>query len=307
MLEGTIFSDTFLAMGSHCDVVLPNVDADFAKKVFQNIKKEVEQLENGISRHSVVSSIWEVNNAAKNEWIELSGELWEILTICKDFYQISSSAFDVTIAPLQAIWIDKDPDEKGVKNTKKKCGFDKVELDLDNQRIRFEEDNMEFDFGVIEKAFALDMIKPMLLDMGVKDAIVSFEEDHILAMGNHPAGDKWPLGIRNLQKPSEFLHVFPTSDQTVNTTGTIFVKDDGLGIKNRIVISPETGRPVEGKKAVSVKADSATMGAFIAHIWLLLPDGDKEILSNQFQNIEILEIEYLEGDVKTKLDIIDNK
>lgn len=306
MSEPTIFSDTFLAMGSHCDVVLPNVDADFAKKVFQQIKNEVEQLENNISRHSMVSSVWEVNNSPKNEWIELPAELWEILTISNDFYQMSSTAFDVTTTPLLALWLENEPDEKTLSATQQKCGFDKIEFNYENQRIRFLEEGIELDFGAIEKGFALDIIKPMLLDLGVKDAIVSFEEDFILAIGKHPSGENWPLGIRNQQKPTDFLHVFGTFNQTVSTSGTVFVKDDGQGMKDRIIISPESGRPVEGKRTVSVKADSATMGAFISHIWLILPDDDKEILTNQLQNIEILEVEYLEGDVKTKLDIIDN-
>ncbi len=308
MIEPTIFSDTFYAMGSHCHVVLPNVDADSAKRIFQDIKKEVDLLENTISRHSLVSSIWEINNGTKSTWLEVGDELWEILSISSDFYQISNGAFDVTVAPLQKLWYENErPNEQELETVRKKCGFEKIEFDTENKRIRFLENEMELDFGFIEKGFALDLIKPMLLDQGVEQAIISFDEEVILAIGTHPNGEPWPIGIRNQQKPNEFLQVFEVSGQTVSTMGTTYIRDDGEGMKSQLIISPATGLPVEGVKTVSVKSSSATMGAFISTIWLILPENDKAILSDQFNGIEILECEYADNDVITKLTILEKE
>ncbi|HYQ56539.1 MAG TPA: FAD:protein FMN transferase, partial [Draconibacterium sp.] len=97
MTEPTIFSDTFLAFGSHCDVVLPDVEAEEAKKIFQQLKNEIEQLENIISRFSLMSSIHDVNQTQKDIWIDVPAEFWEILTIANDFFQMSQGAFDVTV------------------------------------------------------------------------------------------------------------------------------------------------------------------------------------------------------------------
>nr|WP_319509644.1 FAD:protein FMN transferase [uncultured Draconibacterium sp.] len=308
MTEPAIFSDTFLAFGSHCDVVLPNLEADTAKNIFQQIKADIEQLESTISRFSLLSDIHEINQTEKDVWMEVPDELWEILTIANDFNQMSQGAFDVTMFPVQSLWVEKeDVEENELAEALQKCGFDKLELDLDNKRLRFKEDGVELDFGAIEKGFALDLVKPLLIDLGVKDAIISFEEDVVLALGNHPAGTDWPLGIRNQQQPNEFAHVFEVSDQTVYTTGTVYIRDDGEGMKDRKIISPATGIPVEGKRTVSVKADSATMGAFIANIWLILPENDKAIISNQLRDVEILEVEYTDDDVKTKTTIIEKE
>lgn len=308
MSEPIIFSDTFLAMGSPCDVVLPNVDAGFAKEVFQQIKTEVELLDTTISRYNTVSAIWELNSTTQNEWISVSDEVWEILSICSDFYEMSNGAFDITIAPLVALWAENEqPTEEELNVARKKCGFDKVELDFDNKKFRFTEDDMELDFGAIEKGFVLDVLKPMLIDMGVKDAIISFQEDVVLAIGNHPNGDFWPLGIRNQRNPVEFNHVFPCSNQMVCTAGTVFIRDDGEGIKRRQIVSPESGLLIDCDKTVSVKSDSATMGQFISNIWLILPENDKAILADNFKNIEILEVDYLEGDIQTKLTLLNGE
>jgi len=308
MPEPTIFSDSFLAMGAPCDVVLPNVDEPFAKKVFQKIKSEVEQIENTISRFSAVSTIWEINAKPANEWIPVSDELWELLTICSDFYEMSNGAFDVTMAPLISLWTENEtPNETEIENVRKKCGFDKIELDFDKHQIRFTVEGMELNFGSIEKGFVLDLLKPMLIDSGVKDAIISFQEDVVLALGNHPNGDYWPLGIRNHRNPIEFNYVFPVSNQMVTTTGTVFIRDDGEGTKRRKIISPASGLLIEGDKTVSVKSDSAIMAQFISHIWLILPENDKAILSDNFKNIEILEVDYLTDDIRTKLSILEGE
>lgn len=308
MTEPTIFSDTFLAFGSHCDVVLPSLDADTAKKIFQQIKAEIEQLESTVSRFSLLSDIHEINQTDKDVWMEVPGELWEILTIANDFNQMSQGAFDITMFPVQSLWVEKENvEENELEEARQKCGFDKIELDPGKKQLRFKEDGVELDFGAIEKGFALDLIKPLLIDLGVKNAIISFEEDVVLALGKHPAGTDWPLGIRNQQQPNEFAHVFEVSDQTVYTTGTVYIRDDGEGMKDRKIISPATGLPVEGKRTVSVKADSATMGAFIANIWLILPENDKAIISNQLNNVEILEVEYTLDDVITKTTIIEEE
>jgi thiamine biosynthesis lipoprotein len=307
MSEPIIFSDTFLAMGAPCDVVLPNVDANFAKEVFQRVKTEVEQLESTISRYAMLSSIWELNNTPKNEWVSVSNELWELLMICSDFYEMSNGAFDITVAPLIALWKENEaPSEEEIENARKKCGFDKIELDVENQKFRFTEDGMELDFGAVEKGYALDIIKPILIDLGVKSAIVSFQEDVVLALGNHPNGEYWPLGVRNQRNPEEFNHVFSTSNQMITTTGTVFIRDDGEGIKRREIVSPASGLLIQGDKTVSVKSDSATIGEFIANVWLILPENDKEILAENFKNMEILEVEYLEDDIRTKLSILND-
>lgn len=308
MSEPTIFSDTFLAMGAHCDVVLPNMQAENAKEIFQLIKTEVEKLEQSISRFNPVSSIWELNAAPQNEWVSVPDTIWDLLTIAYDFYQMSNGAFDITAGPLYTLHINcEEPLKENIDETLIKSGFNQVKIDFEKQQIQFTQDGMEFDFSAIEKGYALDLLKPMLIEKGIKDCIVSFEEDVVLAMGTHPAGEYWPIGVRNQQNPNEFLHVFPVENQSVVSNGTVYIRDDGEGMKERLVISSADGELVKGRKTVSVKADSATLAGFLAQTWLILPENDRSVLADQLKNIEILEIEYLTDDIKTKHSILEGE
>jgi thiamine biosynthesis lipoprotein len=304
MSDSQIFSDSFFALKSTCDVVLSDVTQEFAEEIFQEVKAEMDQLES-IINPLADSPISVLNEAKKGEWLSVSDELWDILTIAYDFYQMSNGAFDVTVTPLVELWkYSESPSEKEIEEAKSRSGFDKVEFDFEKQKIQFKEDGIEFNLGALAKGIALDTIKPILLEKGINNAIISFGERSVLALGKHPNGDDWPIGIRNTIRPHEFVHAFLSSNQSVTTSGALLNVDEGSAKKKNHIISPATGLLVEENKTVSVKSDSATMGDFISTTWLILPENDKLILSEKLKNIEILEVDYLEDDLKTKLTIL---
>ncbi len=302
----SVFSDTFLAMGTRCDVVFTEVGQELGEQLFQLVKNEIEILEQRLSRFLPNSPISLLNRAEKNIWLDVDDDIWDILTICFDFYQMSNGAFDITAVPLINLWKSGEtPTEKEIDAAKRISGFDKVEFDFEKQKIRFLVDGVEFDLGAIGKGVAIDTVKPMLKSQGVKNGIISFGESSILALGIHPSGKPWPLGIRNNFRPDEYVHVFSANNETITTSGTIINNDEGIPQTRRHIISPATGLPVEGKHTVSVKSASATLGEFISTVFLILPENDRDILSDKLKSVEILETEYLpDDDYKTRLTIL---
>lgn len=293
-------------MGTRCDVVFTNVEQEFGEQIFHLVKNEVKHLEHRLSRFIPDSPLSELNKASKNSWISVPDDLWNILTICFDFYQMSNGAFDITAAPIIKLWkSDKIPSEDEIEKAKQISGFDKVEFDFENHKIKIKVDGVEFDLGGIGKGVALDSIKPILIKQGIKSGIISFGESSILALGSHSNGKNWPLGIRNTYNFNKFVHVFSTSNETITTSSTILNTDDGGVKKRKHIISPVSGLPVKGNKAVSIKSESATLGEFLSTTFLILPENDKIILSEKLKKIEILEVNYLDdNDFESKLTIL---
>lgn len=303
----SVFSDTFFAMGTRCDVVFTEVGQELGEQLFQLVKSEIEVLEQHLSRFLPNSPISLLNRAEKNTWLDVDDDIWDILTICFDFYQMSNGAFDITAAPLISLWeSDKMPTEKEIDAAKRISGFDKVEFDFEKQKIKFLVDGVEFDLGAIGKGVALDTVNPILKNQDLKNGIISFGESSILALGSHPSGKPWPLGIRNNFRPEEYVHVFLANNETITTSGTIINNDEGTPQSRKHIISPATGLPVGDKHTVSVKSASATLGEFISTVFLILPENDRDILSDKLKSVEILEVEYLvdENDYKTRLTIL---
>lgn len=306
MNEQTVFSDSFFAMGTRCDVVFTSIEKEFAEQIFQLVKNEIKHLEHRLSRFVTDSPLYGLNKTGKDIWVNVPDDLWEIITISFDFYQMSNGAFDITATSIINLWKNGGlPSELEIENAMLKSGFDKVEFDFENQKIKFNVDGVEFDLGGIGKGIALDSIKPILVKQGVKNGIVSFGESSVLTLGNHPNGNNWPIGIRNNYSINEFVHVFSSCDETITTSGTILSNDSGEIEKRNHIISPATGMAVETNKTISVKSESATLGEFLSTTWLILPENDKIIQSEKLKKVEILEVYYLEKDeYKTKLTIL---
>jgi thiamine biosynthesis lipoprotein len=309
MSENQIFSDTFFAMGTRCDVVFTNVESEFAEQMFHLVKNEIVHLEQIISRFISDSPVSELNRAGKNKWLSVPEKLWGVISLSFDFFQMSNGAFDVTAGPIISLWKKKDGNtaiisKKEIKDALGKSGFHKIDMDFEKQKIRFTAEGMDFDFGAIGKGIALDTIRPILEKNGVKNGIISFGESSILALGKHPNGKNWPLGIRNTFHPNKCVHVFSSSNECVTSSGTVVNDDKGRVKWRNHIVSPVYGHPVEGNKTVSVKSQSASLGEFISTTWLILPEKDKNILAGQLENIEILEVGYVEGnDFKTRITI----
>ncbi len=309
MPEPGVYSDSFFAMGTRCDVVLPGVDEEFGEQVVQLVKDEMIQLEKQLSRFIPQSPISRLNRAAKGEWLYTSQTVWKILTICYDFFQVSNGVFDITLAPLINLWKANHggrqiPDDE-IGRAKAICGFDKVEFDIEKQQLRFLSDGVEFDLGGIGKGFAIDTIKGVLLNQKIKNAIVNLGDSSVLALGRHPNGEDWPIGIRNAYSKDEYIHVFQVSNETVTTSGTVYnTEKNKRGVRQHI-INPLSGKPIESPCSVSVKSDSATFGEFLATTWIILPEYDRKILSEKCRKVETLEINYKsESDFETRLTIL---
>jgi len=186
-----IFSDSFFTMGTRCDVVLTEVEPDFGEFIVQLVKTEFTSLENKLSCYKPHSIISELNRTEKNKTVKVEGEVWDLLILCFDFYQMSSGAFDITSAPLVRLWKNKkQPTKNEIEQARCISGFDKVKFNFDTQELMFLENGVEFDLGAVGKGFALDSIKPILQKQNINNGIISFGESSILALGKHPNGEK---------------------------------------------------------------------------------------------------------------------
>lgn len=309
MNKPAIFTDSFFVLGTYCDVVITDGDKVSAKLIFQTIKSETEKLEFLLSRFIPDSPLAELNRVEKNKWIKVNDNtLWEVLTVCYDFWQISNGAFDITLTSLIELWEGRTSGivtKQAIKKAKKSCGLDKVEFDFDQHKIQFLADGVAFDLGSIVIGIALDALKPIIEKQGMRNGIISFGESLVLAVGNHPNGEKWPVGIRNPYNPNDFIHVFAAQNSTVITSGTIANTVDGKPLKKNYIISPVTGYPVQFNRTISVLSESAVMGEFLTTAFLILPENDRNLIADKIRHVELLEVEYdEENEYHTKLTLL---
>lgn len=280
-------------MATRFYVLIPGLDDGTGNELFQKIKDEVNRIESRLSRFLKESEISKINREAFHSDVETDEECFEILNACKYGWKITDGAFDITLRPLMDYWKNEaDHSEENFQNVKESVGMQNVELNEDHQTVRFKNEKTELDLGGFGKGYALEKVKQMIESSAVENAFISFGESSVLAMGDHPAGGAWKIGINDYKNPGNSIHEFEVSDGSVSTSSNFYLNDDGDLKHHRHVIDPKTGKVHEFFNAVSVSASSPILAEILSTACLLLPDEKIDELMEKYDDIEIIKVDY---------------
>jgi len=284
-----VFHQGCFAMGTRLNVVITEKDKDYAYYVFKAIIDEVRRLDAKLNRFSTSSEIFKINYSANQQPVKVDLELYEILSLCRDYYHRTDGLFDITINPQWEHFVKPAP-----KIFDKPNCFNIV-LDETKKEITFLDSETQIDLGGFGKGYALDRIRIILKESKVENAIVSFGESSILALGHHPYGDCWKLGIEHAYKPSKPVYVFDLSNEGFSTSG---FQRMATGHQNAIfhVISPITGLPVRRMSTITVKSKDCVEAEILSTALYACEAKEPRFLEN-FTDCEIIEIEYKEKEV----------
>ncbi|RVT39416.1 FAD:protein FMN transferase [Sphingobium algorifonticola] len=127
--------------------------------------------------------------------------------------------------------------------------------DLDIARGRVEaEGPLAFDFGGMGKGLALDAAAASLRAGGVQSGLLSAGESSILAIGQHPLGGPWPIGVPHPFAPGTFLAELDLVDEALSVSATV----DAAAPCRQPTLRSDNGAPVTAPlTAVAVAAQGA--------------------------------------------------
>lgn len=301
MQKKSVFHQNFAAMGTRFDAVFAQTNPQTAQKAFEALKTQVLRLEKLMNRFDSESPLAQLNQQAARQSVKTDPELWHILERCKQYNQATLSAFDPGLYALSRLWgiehgkmIRKTSPEKAeIQKTLRFSGIRHVKLEQ-NHHVSFASPSVELDLGAFAKGYALDKIKTLLAEFSIENAILSFGESSVLALGRHPAGNCWKIGIENIFATGSYVASFSLSDQSLSTSGlhpsALPVSPQNYGH----VLSPFTGCPVHGLRSVAVAAPSATCAEVLSTAMLVLPRERFREIKTRFDSIRWAEIEYSE-------------
>src|SRR6185437_3709673 len=70
-----------------------------------------------------------------------------------------------------------------------------MELDIEKRTVQFTKSGIALDFGGFGKGYALDRMSELLTESGITSALIHAGTSSILAMGDGPHGNGWPVAI----------------------------------------------------------------------------------------------------------------
>ncbi len=279
MIKEPPYHNHFAGMGTRFDLVVPDTDRSNGDEVFRQIKVEIDRLEKKLSRFLPDSELTYINQFGALSPVKVDQEWITILETCRKYYISTYSCFDVTLQP-----------DFG-KDQNKLSGADNIIIDKNDETVHFADPGIKIDLGGFGKGYAMERVSDILRLHDIKNALVSFGESSILALGKHPCGNHWKIGVQHLFRPGENIFVFDLKDENMSTSG-MPGKNGKLRYRNHALINPVNGHPVNMLRTISVKSRKALDTEVLSTaLYVSPPDKRKKILSG-FPGSEVIEAVY---------------
>ncbi len=293
----SVFHRSCFAMHTRFSMVLVGIDPERAEALAIEAEYELRAQERMMSRFDVEGPVSDLNRRAVNSAVQPAQELWQILSMCRDYWNRTRGAFDITLWPLNHLWREhlergEEPPEEAIAQARRLAGFERVHFDETAQSIRFQSEGMSIDLGGFGKGFALESLAGILRAQGVEQAFLSFGESSITVLGSHPHGPAWPVGITSMFNPGQTVHTFYLHDASLSSSGTApFNRMAGPRAVGQI-INPRTGRPIEGYRTMSVASPSGVEAEVLSTALLVTPRHERVELLSGFSITSAVEIVY---------------
>ncbi len=126
------FVDTFLAMGSPCEVLSGTDDESLASSLFDVVASEAWRIEDKFSRYLPDNPVDRINRS-DGQSVEVDDETANMLDFAASLHEMSDGRFDITSGVLRKAWVfdgsDRIPDDGLVQSILATVGWEKVAWD----------------------------------------------------------------------------------------------------------------------------------------------------------------------------------
>jgi len=241
------FKTVFYALGTENSIILEEADSS---ELLTRIVERVSQIEEKMSAFKATS---EISKIASNSGIcaaSVNEDVFCVLEKALEVSQASHGAFDITVRPLTKLWNfgngrDSVPEKKEIDTAKCFVGYSNLVINPIERTAFLTKSGCKIDLGGIAKGYAANEAKRILLEYGVKSALINFG-GNIMAVGNSFENAPWEVGIQNpLSGRGESVLTIDITDKAVVTSAVnerFFIRD---GIRYHHIINPITGYPAQ--------------------------------------------------------------
>ena len=268
----------FGAMHTRMEIVLPRIEECEAQQIVRNVEQRVKALERLMNRFDERSPLAVVNALAASEAVVVDDELFMALELCEVFRRGTGGYFDVAASEQArqgaAYWLDGK-----------------------NHTVKLASADVRIDLGGFAKGFALEQVNRMLRERKVESAVVNFGNSSIVALGHHPFGEWWPIGVANRLRSGSMAEEFRLRDSALSVSGRAESGDYHI-------INPHTGLRVAGRELVAVEGRSPLVAEVLSTALYAAPHTHRAEIVAQYEGYRAMEL-YCHRDGTTEKRIID--
>lgn len=237
------------AMATFFEITIASRERDYARHAAEAAFRELDRLENTLSRFIETSDIARANRLARGETTTISPETLECLLTAADVALATNRAFDP--AYLSARPGDLAPDALPFT------------LDPESHTITSLATRLQLDLGAVGKGYALDHLATHLREWQIDSALLNAGGSSLLALGQPlPEEPGWPasLGEGHHERSIALTHAS--------------LSGSGIAVKGAHLIDPRTGKPAARTSRVWALAPTAAQADALSTAFFLMVESD---------------------------------
>lgn len=251
---------------------------------------EVKRIEALISSWDPHSETSQLNKLAGKDSLQVSPELFQLITRCKKLSVLTQGAFDISFAGVSSLFqFDRGEHplaaDSLIRQSVAKVGYQHIQLTAHTGRVYLALPGMRIGFGAIGKGYAANRAKQVMQAYGIKHGIVNAGGD-LLAWGEAEAHTPWKIGIADPFQRKKMAAWLKLSDLAVVSSGNYEKYFTFQGKRYGHIIDPRSGYPAQGLSSVSVVCPDAELADGLATaIYVLGAEAGLNLL-NQLNQVE---------------------
>lgn len=256
-----------IVMGTTLEIEVESKKEATAQQAIESAFSEVKKWDDWLSNYKEDSQISKINRDGFRNEIFVDTELLEFLSRSKQFGEMTSGAFDITVEPLTRLWklrerkLSEIPDQTAIDRAREKVNYKNLKISTSAQTVQYAVEGMGIDTGGVGKGFALDKALAKIRQYPAQSAALNFGGE-ILYWSQKP--ELKSVGIKNPLEPETFwktvkLKIESSGISTSANYERYVTVTSTSGKKLSHILDPKTGRPVESKvRSVTVISPNAT-------------------------------------------------
>ncbi len=208
------------AMATYFEITIAGQERDYARQASEAAFRELDRLENTLSRYVESSDISRANRLARGATTIISHETLECLLTAADISLVTGRAFDPAYASVRPA--DLAP------------AVVPFQLHPETHTLISLADRLHLDLGAVGKGFALDQMADILREWQITSACLNAGGSSVLALSDDeaPEGTGWEVGLGEGR-----------GHRTITLRGAS-LSGSGTAVKGSHLIDPRTGQPV---------------------------------------------------------------
>ncbi|MBQ5861134.1 MAG: FAD:protein FMN transferase [Alistipes sp.] len=257
------------AMHTHIELLLTGLKREQGEKFAQEAERRIKDMEQRFNRHDMKSPLAVLNSRAAAERVEVDDELFMALELCEVFRVATRGYFSVAT------------NTAGVEHTP-------YVLDGATHGVKFTTDGVQLDMGGFAKGFALDQVLKLSRESGAASALLNFGNSSVAAVGHHPYGEWWAVGVENTAQRGTLAYEAHLCDAAMSVSGRTPAGEYHI-------VDPHTGLKVAQDGMIVVEGRSALVAEVLSTALYAAPQSEREAIMQQFEGYRATEIICYKG------------